>query len=64
MDFSRWRALSARYEKLLLLAAGALIAFGIMEKKETEISALFAGIAAALSFLSAALSLLCFNRVL
>jgi Ca-activated chloride channel family protein len=35
-----------------------------MEKKETEITALFAGLAAALSLVSAALSLLWFSRVL
>ncbi len=36
----------------------------VMEKKETEITALFVGLAAALSLLSAALSLLWFNRLL
>ena len=36
----------------------------VMEKKETEITALFVALAAALSLLSAALSLLWFNRVL
>jgi Ca-activated chloride channel family protein len=36
----------------------------VLEKKQTEISALFAGLAAALSLLSAALSLLWFQRVL
>jgi Ca-activated chloride channel family protein len=36
----------------------------VMEKKQTEITALFAGLAAALSLLSAALSLLWFSRVL
>jgi len=36
----------------------------VMERKETEITALFAGLAAALALLSAAFSLLWFNRVL
>jgi len=36
----------------------------VMEKKETEIGALFVGLAAALSLLAAALSLLWFNRLL
>jgi Ca-activated chloride channel family protein len=36
----------------------------VLEKKETEITALFTGIAAALSLLAAALSLLWFNRLL
>jgi Ca-activated chloride channel family protein len=35
-----------------------------LEKRETEITALFAGLAAALSLLAAALSLLWFRRVL
>ena len=36
----------------------------VLEKKETEITAIFAALAAALSLLSAALSLLWFNRIL
>jgi Ca-activated chloride channel family protein len=36
----------------------------VMERKQTEITALFTGIAAALTFLAAALSLLWFNRIL
>jgi len=36
----------------------------VMERKQTEITALFTGIGAALAFLAAALSLLWFNRIL
>jgi Ca-activated chloride channel family protein len=36
----------------------------VMERKHTEITALFTGIAASLTFLAAALSLLWFNRIL
>jgi len=36
----------------------------VMEKRETEVTALFSAIAAALALVSAALSLLWFNRLL
>ena len=36
----------------------------VMEKKETELTAIFTGIAAMLSLVAAALSLLWFNRLL